>query len=262
VSARPPRLLCFDVDGTLADRFVRLTVPRAAEVLSTLRERYLVRLVSNATSTSHAQLCQLLKGLDLLREPAELVTPVRTAERVLASRGHSSGLLLCEEAAREDFAWFREDADGPAVVLATEAHTLRIAELQPAFRKLREGAAFYALQKNRYYARKSGLVTDIGPVAAFLEYASGRAAENLGKPSPLLFGSLAAEHGLAREELVMIGDDAEFDASGAVAQGLRGVLVRTGKYRPGDEERFAPRPSAVLDSVERVPEWLESLAHL
>jgi HAD superfamily hydrolase (TIGR01458 family) len=260
VSDARPRLLCFDVDGTLADRFVRPTVPDAAEILRTLRERYRVRLVSNATSESHARLFELLRGLGLIEDPRELVTPVRTAQRVLEARGEAAGLLLCEEAAHGDFAWFREDPQGPAVVLATEGHALRIADLQPAFRRLQEGAKFYALQKNRYYARRSGLVTDIGPVAAFLEYASGRTAENLGKPSPLLFESLASEEELALSELVMIGDDAEFDASGAVAQGLRGVLVRTGKYRAGDELRFAPPPTAVLDSAASVPEWLEMLS--
>ncbi|MBK9383710.1 MAG: HAD hydrolase-like protein [Planctomycetes bacterium] len=259
MSALPPRLLCFDVDGTLADRFVRPTVPNAAAILRELRARFRVRLVSNATSESHARLFELLRGLDLIEQPRELVTPVRTAQRVLEARGEAAGLLLCEDSARGDFAWFREDPEGPAVVLATEAHTLRIAELQPAFRRLQAGAKLYALQKNRYYARKGGLVTDIGPVAAFLEYASGRRAENLGKPSPLLFESLAADEGLALSELVMIGDDAEFDASGAVALGLRGVLVRTGKYRAGDEQRFAPPPTAVLDSAAAVPGWLETL---
>jgi ribonucleotide monophosphatase NagD (HAD superfamily) len=57
--------------------------------------------------------------------------------------------------------------------------------------------------------------------------------------------------------MVMVGDDAEFDAAGAVALGLAGILVRTGKYRPGDEARVAPPPTAILDSVADLPAWLE-----
>lgn len=33
------------------------------------------------------------------------------------------------------------------------------------------------------------------------------------------------------------GDDVRDDVGGAQAAGLRGVLVRTGKYRPGDETK-------------------------
>jgi ribonucleotide monophosphatase NagD (HAD superfamily) len=142
------------------------------------------------------------------------------------------------------------------VLLATEGHSLTIADLQPAFRLLLDGAALYTLQQNRYFRRGDALVTDLGPVAAFLAYASGREIVNLGKPSPLLFESLARDAGCNLDEVVMVGDDAEFDASGSVAIGMSGVLVRTGKYRTGDEARFAPPPTATLDSVADLPSWL------
>jgi ribonucleotide monophosphatase NagD (HAD superfamily) len=174
----------------------------------------------------------------------------------LPERGHDAGILFVEEAARGDYSWFREDPAGPAVVLATEAHGHRVGDLQTAFRRLLEGAAFYALQRNRYFKKGGELVTDIGPVAAFLTYASGREATTLGKPSPLLFDAVAAEVGASRSEIVMVGDDAEFDASASVALGMQGVLVKTGKYRPGDGERIQPRPTAVLGSVSDLPRWL------
>ena len=37
--------------------------------------------------------------------------------------------------------------------------------------------------------------------------------------------------GLAAEEVVMVGDDVVSDVGGAQKAGVRGVLVRTGKYR-------------------------------
>ena len=41
----------------------------------------------------------------------------------------------------------------------------------------------------------------------------------------------------------MVGDDAEADVAGALRARLgRALLVRTGKYREGDETRFAPTP--------------------
>jgi HAD superfamily hydrolase (TIGR01458 family) len=249
-------LVCIDVDGTISDRFREPTVPGAAAALDAVRERFPLKLVTNATSLSHATLVARLEAQALLADPGELVTPATVARRVLTARGADSGLLLVEEAAREDFRWFRHDPNGSTVLVGTEGHSLSIADLQPHFRRLLDGASLYTLQQNRYYREGEVLVTDLGPVAAFLAYAADREVVNLGKPSRLLYESLAGDAGCDLDEVVMVGDDAEFDASGSVALGMRGVLVRTGKYRPGDEARFDPPPSATLDSVADLPAWL------
>ena len=244
------------MDGTLTDGVGGPALAGAAAAMGRLRAALPVRLVTNTTSVPHAALARHLIGLKLLDVPGSLWTPVSVARRALPERGHDAGILLVEEAARGDYSWFREDPSGPAVVLATEAHGHRVAELQPAFRRLLDGAALYALQRNRYFRKGAELVTDIGPLAAFLAYASGREATTLGKPSPLLYDAVAAEAGVPRAEIVMVGDDAEFDVAASVALGMEGVLVKTGKYRPGDEKGVQPKPTAVLESVGDLPRWL------
>ena len=252
----PIRLVCLDIDGTLTEGVMGPVIPGVAEAVRTIRTGIPVRLVTNTTSVPHRVLAARLIEQRLLDEPQALVTPATVARRVLPQRGHARGLLHVDPGAREDFTWFTEDPAGPAVLLATEGHDLGIADLQPSFRHLLEGASLYALQRNRYFKKGRELVTDLGPVAAFLSYASGREAETLGKPSPILFDALAEEIGVRREEIAMVGDDAEFDVSASVALGMAGVLVRTGKYRPEDDARFTPPPTAVLESVADLPAWL------
>jgi HAD superfamily hydrolase (TIGR01458 family) len=251
-----PRVVCIDVDGTLTDGVLGPALSGAVEALRSVRGRRPVRLVSNTTSIPHREFAARLIAQGLLDAPTSLLTPAASARRVLPARGHDSGILLVEPEARADYAWFHDDPSGAAVVLATEAHDLTVRELQPAFRRILEGAAFYALQRNRYFRRRGRLVTDLGPVAAFLAYATGREPETLGKPSPLLYDAIAGEAGVRREELLMVGDDAEFDVSASVALGMAGVLVRTGKYREGDESRVTPGPTAVIASVAELPGWL------
>ncbi|MGH7680365.1 MAG: HAD-IIA family hydrolase [Candidatus Eiseniibacteriota bacterium] len=254
---RPMSVVCLDVDGTITDGAGGPALPGATAAVRKLRAAFPVALVTNTTSLSHAWLARHLVGLGLLDEPESLWTPAMVARQVLVARGHDSGILLVEDAARPDFGWFREDPQGPAVVLATEAHGHRVSELQPAFRRVLDGAAFYSLQRNRYFKSGDSLVTDLGPVVAFLEYVSGAKAETLGKPSPALYDAVAARAGISREEILMVGDDAEFDAAASVALGMQGILVKTGKYRAGDEGRVSPAPTATLDSVNDLPGWLE-----
>lgn len=248
-----PRLVCLDVDGTLTDGVLGPSLPGAAEAVARLRERLPVRLVTNTTSVSHADLARALAAQRLLDDPEHLWTPIRVARRVLPERGHDSGILIADPGQRAELDWFRKNPGGPAVLLATEAHAWTIGALQPAFRRLLEGAAFYALTQNRYFRKEGALVTDVGGVAALLAHASGRGAETLGKPSRILFEAVARQAGVARNELVMVGDDAEFDVAAPMRLGLDGVLVRTGKYRPGDEAGVAPRPTAVIGSIAELP---------
>ncbi len=248
--------VCLDVDGTLTDGVGGPALPGAAAAMRRVRAAFPVHLVTNTTSVPHASLARHLMGLGLLDEPESLWTPAMVARQVLPARGHDSGILLAEPAAAADYTWFRENPAGPAVVIATEAHSLRVSHLQPAFRRLLDGAALYTLQRNRYFKKGDLLVTDLGPIAAFLSYASGREAETLGKPSPLLYDAIASRVESPREEMVMVGDDAEFDVSASVLLGMQGVLVRTGKYREGDEGRVTHEPTATLASVADLPRWL------
>ncbi len=47
----------------------------------------------------------------------------------------------------------------------------------------------------------------------------------------------------------MVGDDIESDVGGAKKAGLRGILVKTGKYRRELVERSDVEPDLVLKSV-------------
>ena len=47
----------------------------------------------------------------------------------------------------------------------------------------------------------------------------------------------------------MIGDDIVSDVGGAQTAGIRGVQVRTGKFRPSDENHPDVRPDLIVDNL-------------
>ncbi|KAJ7022317.1 haloacid dehalogenase-like hydrolase domain-containing protein 2 [Mycena alexandri] len=108
-----------------------------------------------------------------------------------------------------------------------------------------------------------GLALGPGPFVAALEHAvMGVKARVVGKPTRTFFEAVIADIGaygsLHGDEIVtpppdarvaIIGDDIEADlGEGALELGLWRVLVRTGKYRPGDETRAPHPPDEVVDS--------------
>jgi len=78
----------------------------------------------------------------------------------------------------------------------------------------------------------------------------------LGKPSPTFFNLAAEGLHCAPENVVMIGDDAEADVGGAMAAGLMGVLVQTGKYRPGQEADLPEQPTLVAENLKAAVDLL------
>ena len=254
------RAVLLDLDGTLTDGVGGPALPGAIDAVRRLRARVPVRFVTNTTSRTRAWLADALSRAGFGAETGDIVNPMSVARVVLAERGHAEGILLAAPDSLPELSWYRPTTPERArsVLLATEGHDLSIGDLAPAIEALLGGARLYTLQANRLFQRDGRLVSDTGPLAAFLGYAAEVPWENLGKPSPLLFGQVAGSLGVPIAELAMCGDDAEFDASGAVAAGLgAGVLVRTGKYRPGAEARVTPPPSRVIDHIGELESVLE-----
>lgn len=106
----------------------------------------------------------------------------------------------------------------------------------------------------RYYKGPDGYNLDVGPITTALEFATGVTSIVLGKPAAITFQAAAAALGLPPDDVIMVGDDVISDVQGAKQAGLTGVLVRTGKYRPSDEE--AGVADFVLQSIADLPDWL------
>jgi HAD superfamily hydrolase (TIGR01458 family) len=128
--------------------------------------------------------------------------------------------------------------------------------LNRAFAALEAGAELFCLHRNRWWQTSRGPLLDAGAFVAGLEYAAEREATVLGKPSRPYFEAALAALGSRAEDTVMVGDDVEADVGGAQRCGLKGVLVRTGKFREETLSRSGVEPDAVIDSLADLPDWL------
>ncbi|KAM6951762.1 phospholysine phosphohistidine inorganic pyrophosphate phosphatase-like [Aplochiton taeniatus] len=82
-----------------------------------------------------------------------------------------------------------------------------------------------------------------------LEYACDVEAEVIGKPAPMFFRSVLNDMGIPPQEALMIGDDLVNDVGGAQHCGMKGVQVRTGKYRPSDERHPEVTADGTVDNL-------------
>lgn len=114
---------------------------------------------------------------------------------------------------------------------------------------VKTGGDLYSLGKGKFYREDGELTLDVGPFAAALEYATEKDAIVVGKPAPDFFLTALNDIGCQPDEAVMVGDDIVGDVGGAQNCGIQGVLVRTGKYRPSDENHAKVTPDSIVDNL-------------
>jgi len=235
-------------------------VPGAAEALARLREEGVsMRLVTNTTMRPRRAILERLDRLGIEADPAELLTPATLARRRCEEAGYDSVALVVLDELREDLEGLEESGDRvDAVVVGDLGDRWDYGVLNRAFRQLIEGADLIALQRNRYWETADGLSLDAGPFVAALEYAIGREAEVVGKPSPAFFELALGDLGVMPSAAAMVGDDVDADVGGALEAGIRGILVRTGKYREEDVRASGVEPTATVDSIAEVPGLLSA----
>jgi HAD superfamily hydrolase (TIGR01458 family) len=252
--------ILLDIDGVL--HVSGEAIPGAAEAVRILREDgHRLRFVTNNTTRARRTLAEELHAVNVELDDEEIATTPLAAARLLEGK---RVLALTMEAVRGDLSGHvelvEEHADvvliGGADETGETGRVFSYERLNQAFAALEGGARLVCLHKNRWWQTSRGPLLDAGAFVAGLEYAAGVDAEVVGKPSRAYFEAALAELGAEPSDAVMVGDDVEADVGGAKAVGLRGVLVRTGKFREETLSRAEPKPDAVVDSLADLTELL------
>ncbi|GAB3695883.1 HAD-IIA family hydrolase [Actinocorallia lasiicapitis] len=239
-----------DIDGVLTVSWRPL--PGAVAAVTALRAAGVpFALLTNTTSRSRAAITRSLVEAGFPIGERDVVTaPVLAAARFAGARC----FLLNSGDLGDDLAGLDlVDADPEIVLIGGAGPEFGYAELDRAFGFLTGGARLVALARNLSWQVAGGLRLDAGAFLLGLEAAARTEAEVIGKPSPAFFATALDLLGAVPGDSLMVGDDLAADVLGAQAAGLTGILVRTGKYRPGGPEHEADQ---VIDSIADLPALL------
>ena len=249
-----------DIDGVLAISWEPL--PGAIETLGWMRANGVpFRLITNTTTKTRSDLARTLRDAGFDVRDDELVTAVvATAEYLRTNHAGASCFLLSDGDARDDLEGIPlVDVDvAEVIVLGGASEDFTYPTMNRIFRRLMDGATLVGMHRNLYWRTSEGLELDAGAYIAGLEEATGHQAAICGKPTGPYFDAALAVLGVPRERALMVGDDIVNDVSGAQALGLRGALVKTGKFLPDDLGKVPDAPDHVLETIADLPQLLTS----
>ncbi|XP_051523893.1 phospholysine phosphohistidine inorganic pyrophosphate phosphatase [Myxocyprinus asiaticus] len=209
----------------------------------------IVRFCTNETQNTREKFVQKLQRMGFDISVSHVFSPAPALIRILRERGLQPHLLVHDDLLPEFDGVDRSSAN--CVVIGDAAENFSYQNLNEAFRVLigLEKPLLFSLGRGRYYKETDGLKLDVGVFMKALEYACDIEAEVVGKPAPGFFQSVLSDMNLQPHEVVMIGDDLVNDVGGAQFCGMKGVQVRTGKFRPSDENHPSVKADACADNL-------------
>ncbi|QOR62023.1 TIGR01458 family HAD-type hydrolase [Sulfurovum sp. ST-21] len=237
--------LLFDIGGVLYTG--SSVIEGAPETIDSLQKKYPMRFLTNTTRRLPSSILKKLTDFGFHVAEEELFTALSATRAFLSKQQATALTVMTDEASR----YFEEmTSENPDYVVVGDAHTnFDYPHLNRAFRALVNGADLIAAAKNRYFKDDDGALSmDAGGFVQALEYATGKEAQIIGKPSRTFFHLAVESMGVRPSEVLMIGDDIEADIKGAQDAGLKTALVQTGKFGSKDLDKGIV-PDLLLEDV-------------
>lgn len=254
--------LLIDLDGTVYSQ--GKAYPGVVDTIQGLKDRGIpYRFITNTTMRNRWQLVQRLWGMGIATDLEQLfIAPQAAAEYCLKKGYRRVWLVAANEAIAEEFEHVRlVDQGADAIVLGDLGEQFNHEILNRIFQAVMDDAQLIAMQKSRYWMTKEyGLTMDLGAYVAALEYATGKEAVVVGKPSRAFFDLAVESLGVERKRIAVVGDSLENDVTGAKKAGLQSILVKTGVFREDDLAKTQVQPDVIVQSLSDVLSILDKVS--
>ena len=219
--------LLIDLDGVL--RINKQPAPKLEQLMKYIKDADLPAcIISNSTLSTDADVKEFFAFHDV-----DCSMPVMTASSaaaIYAKQNYRHVAVYCTERIKNIFAEILDYDNPQAVVIGDYGKNWNFKTMNEIFLKVFNGADLIAMQEKRYwYTSEEGLLLDVGPFVKAIEYAAGKKATLIGKPSPHYFQSALKLLKFPEDaKFIMVGDDLETDILGAQKLGATTILMFSG----------------------------------
>lgn len=247
------RPLLIDFDGVI--KIGNEIAPDAKEFFEFIEKNEIPACI---LSNSTLRTSELMKNF-LLENGLRLDIPAFTAFDVTleyVKKNYSKVKVYCRDYLIHHFKDLIDEKNPQAVVIGDIGNRWDYDTMNEIFRYVMNGAEIIAMHKNKFWQPEGKLILDAGAFITAIEYATGKQATVIGKPSPLYFKTAIEKLGFNFQNgFLMIGDDLENDILAAQKIGGTGILILTGKTKVSDIQEA--KPDFIVKSLNEVITILE-----
>lgn len=147
------------------------------------------------------------------------------------------------------YEWDTENPDYVVVGLDTEVAYEKFVTATLAIQK---GATFIGTNPDKNIPTERGLLPGAGSVIALIEASTQRSAIYIGKPEAIIMEKGLEILGLAKSEVLMVGDNYTTDILAGINNGIDSLLVLSGFTQKEEVPDLPVQPTHLVDSLD---EW-------
>jgi NagD protein len=229
-------------------------IPGAVEFINSLRERgYPFLFLTNNSQRTNRDVCYKLRKMGFNVQDEDIFTCAMATARYLASRQpHGTAYVIGEGGLLTELhnVGYSIVDEHPDYVIIGEGRTIMLESVDKAINMIMGGSKLIATNLDPNCPVGNGKYrAGCGAFVSMLEFATGRQAFSVGKPSPVMMRMARKVLGLSTDETIMIGDTMGTDILGAGSMGFTTVLTLSGVTSAGDLEQYGYSPDFIISSV-------------
>ncbi|MBP2619846.1 TIGR01457 family HAD-type hydrolase [Streptococcus panodentis] len=244
-----------DLDGTIYKG--RSRIPAGEAFVHELQKRDIPYLFVTNNTTRTPETVQTM-----LAESFNIETPLSTIytatlatidyldDKALGKKVYVIGDVGLKHAIEE--AGYTEDTENPDYVVVGLDWEVDYEKLSIATLAIQRGAHFVGTNPDLNIPTERGLLPGAGAINALLQAATRVQPTFIGKPNAIIMEKAIEHLGLAREAVVMVGDNYLTDIRAGIDNGIPTLLVTTGFTKPEEVADLPIQPTHVLASL---AEW-------
>ena len=229
-------------------------IPGAIEFIDKLRrEGYPFLFLTNNSQRTSRDVSYKLRTLGFDVSDDDIFTCGMATARYLATKkAHGTAYVIGEGGLLNELhqVGFSIVDDNPDYVIIGEGRTIMLESVDKAINMVMKGAKLIATNLDPNCPVGNGKYrAGCGAFVAMLEFATGKQAFSVGKPSPVMMRMARKTLQLATDETIMIGDTMSTDILGGGAMGFTTVLTLSGVTQKSDLDKYAYSPDFIINSV-------------
>ncbi len=226
----------------------------AVEFINTLREKgYPFLFLTNNSQRTNRDVAYKLRKLGFHVDSEDIFTCGMATARYLASRNeHGTAYVIGEGGLLTELhnIGYSIVDDNPDYVIIGEGRTIMLESVDKAINMIMNGSKLIATNLDPNCPVGNGKYrAGCGAFVSMIEFATGKQAFSVGKPSPVMMRMARKILGLSTAETIMIGDTMGTDILGAGSMGFTTVLTLSGVTNESDLGQYSYTPDFVIRSV-------------
>ena len=229
-------------------------IPGAVEFINRLRENgFPFMFLTNNSQRTSRDVCYKLRKMGFNVNDEDIFTCAMATARYLASRKENGTAYVIGEGGlltELHKVGYSIVDDHPDFVIIGEGRTIMLESVDKAINMIMRGSKLIATNLDPNCPVGNGNYrAGCGAFVSMLEFATGKQAFSVGKPSPVMMRMARKELDLATDETIMIGDTMSTDILGAGSMGFTTVLTLSGVTNMEDLDKYGYTPDFIIKSV-------------